>query len=169
MRWILTCALLLSPLAGDHIGIPLFAIAAGALMAHDGLMVRNVVGSLALMLLAELMWGIDLGTLSLAYILTALALRLVDRFVTFVPLASEPGWSLSALIRSGLYAVMLAWCMSVLGVLVEAVVYQRGEMGVLLAYTYRPLVAMVPIATVVLLVVLHRIQTPFHRKMIFSG
>jgi hypothetical protein len=171
MRWSLGLLLFLSPIIGDRIGLPLFAVSMGALLAYDGVTARSLTWPLLMLIGVECVWGIDLGTLSLAYATTLLCLAFAESVVAFVPFSRVTDWAPLMIIRGGITAAILAWLMSFFSVLIQAWVYGHGSLGILISAAYRPWashLALIALLSAGALIVLHRIRIPFRRRVVFN-
>lgn len=171
IRIVLALLLFGTPLIGDRITLPIFAIAVAAVAAHDGLTSRTVSLSVAYLILVELSWGIDFGTLSLAYLTSVLILRSLEDFLSVVPLGRFRDWPPGALIRAGIAASVMTWLMTGLSVGIEAVAYSPSGVGVLLAHAFQPILPTLfwtGLASCAILILLHRIEMPFRRIILFG-
>lgn len=172
MRWFLGLLLFLSPLFGDRIGLPLFAISMGALLAYDGVSSRSLTWPLILLIGVECVWGIDLGVLSLAYVATVLCLALAESVVAFVPYSRATDWSPVMMLRGWIAATFLSWLMSFFSILIHAWIYHQGSVGALTSATYYPWMSRLLTVALVsggVLVILHRIRIPFRRRVVFNA
>ena len=161
--------LFIAPAAGWPLAV---AVIAGAFLANEGLRNPMFLWLTGLLVLTESVWGIDIGTLSLSFIISALLFQIVHRFVTSPPLRREAGWSVAAVARAIIVTGLIALAMIGASVVVQAWLYYRGDVVVLAAAAAYPLGATlvrITILAIFTIMVLHRADVPFRRRISFGN
>lgn len=155
MNIVLALFLLALPLAGPGALFVVLAVIA-AVTAYHGPRSNVVYGCTAILLAIELLYGLDLGILSLAYLITAFLVLAFQRVVALTPWRSFDGWRWSDALRTAGGAVGIF--------IVAAGVSLRGNW---LALWPRD-AAWIAGAIVVSLVILRRRDVPFRRTIRFG-
>lgn len=170
LRAVLALLIMMTPLV-DRPMVPVLAAALGTLLAYDGLAARQVGWSLALVAATEAVYGMNLGVLSLAYVLTAFVLAGARRFVAFTPLVRDRDWDPVSVVRAILLGLVLAFVLSAWSLAVMRIFYGHGGLAVrfLAAYAHPVSTVLMTGAVVsVLTLLLHRIDVPFRRPITFG-
>lgn len=167
-RLVLFGLMLLTPIIGPGwVGIIVAAVA--VMTAYVGLRGTTVYGMLAVLLGVELIYGLDVGVLSLSYITAVLLLAVVGRVIAISPWTSVGGWLAGDAVRvfvtaCGLFAVMTAS-----GVAIGHVLYGYADIGARLSSLFlHQTLPWMPVVIAVMLIVLRRIDEPFRRRIIFG-
>ena len=152
-------------------GVSIAPAVATAFLANDG--VRGAIVPWLTILLAgmELVWGIDFGTLSLAFLVTVLVVRAADHRLALTPLVRESTWRIVPVVRAVFIAIMATILMKGLSILVEAWVYHRGALLALAVSAYAPfghVLAGIGLVTLIAVVLLHGGDVPFRRRISFG-
>jgi len=147
-----------------------FAIIAGVLLAYEGIERGEIIGFFAVLVGTELIYGIDVGILSLAFLYTVIVGSGIRRWFAVQPLAREHGWPPGALARSVIVATALSGVMSFFSISIGVLMYRYGSFAMRLQMTVgRPAswILMLALATLGVLV-LRRIDVPFRRQITFG-
>lgn len=148
--------------------IPVVFAILGAALAYEGPDHRSMAWIVGFLIVIELLFSLDLGILSLSYLIAALVLSLAGRLVTVTPWATVDGWSVGDALRTIAASLVAAGVMMVGSVLVGAL-YGSGMTAQRISVYMAPerLVPMAVAITIVLLV-LRRIDTPLRRPIRFG-
>lgn len=161
-------ALLCLPVLGS--GALLIVVASvSALTAYQGLRAGIVYGMVAVLVGIELLYGIDIGVLSLSYLTAVLVVTLMRRFIALPAWASQRGWRPLDALQAAVLAYALFWMLQAGSIFVEHFVYGYGQ-------TSQRLLMMAGAADmwwalaviVVVLVILRRIDEPFRQRINFG-
>lgn len=167
-RIALIALILVSPLAGPGSFVVVLATVA-ALTAYEGLRPGTVYGILAALFCVELVYGLDVGILSLSYMAAVSVLSLVRRVMTVAPWSSVNGWNASDALRVLLVACGLFVVMASFGVIVGHFLYGYEDVRARLQMMFlTKSMAWTPIVIAVILIILRRIDEPFRRRITFS-
>lgn len=171
VRWAIAILLFCTPLIGDQVPPLLVPVAAGILLAYDGLQEKTVLATILFLLLMELVWGMPWGSWSLAYIGVALVLRGLERFIALVPWAYRSGWSWSVFLQTVGIALLLVMLMTFFSYSIRVALFHdltwRQGMDALTGMIGTHWLALL-ITTGVGSVVLARLDRPFRRRIIFG-
>ena len=172
LTWTLFAVVVLgSPIVGDLVHFSLFPIAMGVLVAYYGLTYPFVSWSLGILVIAEILWGIDFGVLSLAYLGMILVLRFAEHSLAITSVARVRDWSVTTLLWGIMLAGILSVVMTFFSAVVQSLVYQQGGLGELLRAAYHPVgsvAAFTALASAGGTIVLHRIRIPFRKPIAFG-
>jgi len=162
--------LLAWPLFGVALPVSIFAIAAGAILVYEGLEQGPVLRFFLLLVLVELIYGLDIGILSLAYLCTAATMVVISQWINISPLMRESGWSPAALIRSLVVGVLLAATMTAFSIIVGIVLYhyQSLHMRLAVALGHLGIWWMLVAGMAIAVLFLRRIDMPFRRRVVFG-
>lgn len=160
--------MLVAPVAGP--GWVVFVLATvAAVTSYRGPHRHTVYGLLAVLFGIELIYGFDVGVLSLSYMLAVLVFVLVQRVITIASWPSVSGWHATDALRAffvacGLYAVMASG-----GVTIGHYVYgyTHGATRLQIMFASQN-IAWAAIAIALILVILRRADEPFHRRISFG-
>lgn len=169
-RGILALGVFLTPILNSSVSGMVVVISCGVLLAYDGLTTERIMGSFIFLLGMELVWGIDLGTWSLAYLIAALALLLTSRFITFMPRSYHEQWLWSLFARVVISGFFLSVLIGFVSVLISAG-YAGEPLSVVVQIWATHLIHQIPIMIVLVVVavaILQRIDAPFHRRIEFG-
>lgn len=176
LRIILAVLLLMWPTMGIDLPVSLFAIAGGVILAYEGGEHRVILPYLLMMIVAEGIYGIDSGVLSLAYLLTALVFSGFRRWTTITPLIRVDGWPLPGVLTTVVVGTVLALVMSAWSIVIGVVLYGYGAFmtriismlghGDVIALI--ALIALIAIISTLMMVTLRRIDVPFRRTITFG-
>lgn len=167
VRGFLVCAIALSSLAGPGASWLLVVLAA-IVLAYDGPTDAAVYGMLALLVGVELIYGIPLGVLSIAYAAAVACFVLAGRFVSLAAWASLDGWRVGDILRTLICGLILFCIMAVVGVAVGAVFYGSGAFMLRLQMLPLPPPVWLVAVGIGVLVILRRADEPFRRPVIFG-
>lgn len=162
------CALLGLPLLGPGALLITLALIC-AFTVYQGLRAGIVYGMLVVLVGIELLYGFDVGVLSLAYLTVVLILTAFRRFITLPAWVSQRGWRLFDGLQAILTAYLLFWMARISGILVGYVVYgydQPYRRFLLTVHISDAGWALLIIAAA--LVMFRRIDEPFRRRIIFG-
>lgn len=171
VRGLLACLVLAWPLTGIAVPFSLFSLVAGAVLAYDGITRSSVRWSLALFIIGELFYGIGPGVLSLSFMAGVLLLAAVRRWTSIVPFAYEQGWSPIALFRAAFVGWGIAVAVGAVQVLMQSLVYGGGMIRErLLMQLGSPAgIGTAYVVMVGILTILHRVDIPFRRPVIYGS
>ncbi|MCC6405101.1 MAG: hypothetical protein IT405_01805 [Candidatus Yanofskybacteria bacterium] len=167
VRGLLFSVAILAPLAGPGASWILVVLVA-TVLAYDGPTDSVVYGTLALLCGVELVYGIPLGVLSLAYAIAVVCVVLVSRFVSLTPWVSQDGWRVGDVVRTFVCALGVFSIMAVGGVGVSVLIYGSGAFILRLRTLPLPPPAWLIGVCVAVLVLLRRADEPFRRRVIFG-
>lgn len=160
--------MLIAPVAGSGWVIFILATVA-AVTSYRGLHRHTVYGLLAVLFGIELIYGLDVGILSLSYLAAVLVLALVRRLIVIPPWISIGGWHASDALRAyvvacGLYAVMASG-----GVMVAHFLYGYTDSVARLQDMFVPhTIVWAAVAIALILFILRRADEPFLRRISFG-
>lgn len=167
-RFMLIGLMLAAPIAGPGALLVVSAIAA-SLTAYEGLRSGTVYGMLATLFAVEVLYGLDVGVLSLAYMTAVLLLSLVRRVMTVAPWVSADGWHASDALRAFFVACGIFAVMASSGVMVGHFLYGYTDSVARLQSMFVPYnIAWAGIAIALVLIILRRADEPFRRRITFS-
>jgi hypothetical protein len=155
MNIVLVLLLVALPLAGPGAFFVVLAIAT-TITAYHGPRSNVVYGCTALLLAIEMIYGLDLGMLSLAYLVAALLLIAFQRMIAFTPWKNADGWRLADALRTA----GVAGGMFLLAVGIQL----RGSWSVL----WPTEAAWIAGVIVVCLIILRRFDVPFRKPIRFG-
>lgn len=140
-----------------------------ALTAYHGLRTRSVYTVVAILVGIELVYGFDVGVLSLAYLTAVMVLVALRRFVALPAWAARRGWRLADVLQATVLAYALFWMIQTGGILIEHFIYGYGQtfqrfLMMARASDMRWALAVIVIA----LVILRRIDEPFRHAIYFG-
>ena len=171
LQGMLAFVVVCSPLAGNWLSLPLFALSAGILLAYEGISEHIVFRWLAVLIIVEIVSGMQLGTVSLAWVLTVLVMKVSEQFIGMTPLSRESGWQIISLVRATIVASILAGVMMSWSLIIQSMVYHQGAISLLGQAIWHPILTtglMIIISSFIGLMLLHRIDVPFHRAITFG-
>ena len=160
--------LLILPAFGPG-ALSLMIAVVSAITAYQGFRANMVYGMVAIFLGVELLYGFDIGTLSLSYLTAALIITVVRRFVTIPAWAARRGWRPLDGVQAVIVAYALFWMVQMGNLLIEHFVYGYGQLSqrfLLMASGSGMQWALVVI--VGMLIVLRRIDEPFRHPIHFG-
>jgi hypothetical protein len=170
LRMFLVGVLLVWPTTGIAVPISAYALAVGAILAYEGVEGKSVLAGLLIMIAVESIYGYDFGILSLAYMLTALVFSVARRWATITPLAHEDNWSVMSIAVAVSAGTALTVVMGMWSAAVGTLVYSYGMFGSRVGEMlgHGGSVFSAGVWMTVILCVLHRIDVPFRRAIIFG-
>jgi hypothetical protein len=162
------CVLLCTPLLG-HGALYVVLAFLCARTVYQGLRAGIVYGTVAVLAGIELLYGLDVGVLSLAYLTATLLVTALRRFIALPPWTAQRGWRLLDAFQAVMMAYLFYWMARISGILVGYIVYGYDQ-------PYRRFLLLVHgtdvgwafLIIVVTLVLLRRIDEPFRRRIIFG-
>ncbi|MEK9209056.1 MAG: hypothetical protein AAB910_03200 [Patescibacteria group bacterium] len=160
--------MLIAPVAGP--GWAVFVIAAVATVtSYRGLHRHTVYGLLAVLFGIELIYGLDVGVLSLSYLAAVLVLALVRRLIVIPLWISAGGWHASDALRAFSVACGICAVMASGGVMAAHLLYGYPDSVARLQNMFVPQnIAWAAIAVALILVILRRADEPFRRHISFG-
>lgn len=171
VRGLLACIVLIWPLTGITVPFSLFALVAGAVLAYEGITRSVIRWTLALFIIGELFYGVGPGVLSLPFMAGVLLLAAVRRWTSIVPFVHEPGWPLIALCRAALVGWVIAIAVGAAQALMQSVVYGGGMFRdrLFMQMGSSTRIGAAYGVMVLLLIILHRVDIPFRRPVIYGS
>lgn len=167
-RFAIIGLMLMAPLVGPGFLYIVLAIAA-SLTAYEGPRRNAVYSMFVALLFIELLYGLDVGVLSLSYLVAISLLLLMRRVVVVVPWSASDGWHAFDALRSLGVACGLLAVMVLSGVVVGHFLYGYTDMRIHLQSLFVSQgVAYMPIVMAAMLVILRRIDEPFRRRILFG-
>lgn len=149
--------------------LPLIPIMVCSVLVYDGFSSIFFWRVFLLALLFELMWGIPLGSYMIAFTITALLYRVLQKSIAITPWAAADGWSMSDFAKHILIGTILSWGMTSMILLVPIVWYAYGNLALRFTLlTHTAFWWYTPLYIGVLLILLRRIQMPFRRRLEFG-
>ncbi len=168
-RVLIVVVMLIAPLAGPG-SLAITIVTAGTLTAYEGLHRIMVYGMFAVLFCVELLYGLDVGVLSLSYLAAVLVLALVRRVVTIAPWTASGGWHVSDGLRVLIVACGMYACMTASSIIIGSALYGYDEvLARLRIMFFSQSIAWIPIASGIVLVLLRRIDEPFRRRIVFGA
>jgi hypothetical protein len=148
--------------------VPLVPSLMGSLCAYAGTDRRAVGTMTALLFVIELLFGFDVGILSLSYLGTVLVYSLTSRFISLAPWSASDGWRPADAVRALAAAWAFSVCAIVLSVCVGAL-YGHGAFPARLVSELglSRLLAVLPLS-LAFLVVFRRMDIPFRKRIRFG-
>ena len=167
---VLAFMLLLWPALGTGIPIPISALILGVIIAYEGTEDLPIVRWTILLVIIELLYAMDLGLISLAFVLTVGLFALAGRWLNLRAWSREHGWALTSFIRTFLMALTAAVIISVLSVIIGSLVHGHEafwsrlqlELG---DWSWLGFEILIAVLTIVLL---RRVDEPLHKHIIFD-
>jgi hypothetical protein len=166
----MVCVILAWPLTGIPVPISPFALAAGALLAYEGITRPVIRWSLVLLTACELFYGMGVGILSLPFMASVILLATVGRWASITPLMRETGWSPIVLVRAALNGLILAFVMGAVQALMQSAMLGGSLLRerILANMGTAASIGGAYIIIFCLLVILHRIDVPFRRQIMYG-
>jgi len=169
VRVLVALAALLLPMVTAHAWILLTAVTVTVVL-YDGIRSGTVYGMFALLLCAEVIYGVDAGVLTVSFLLVTACLLAIRRVIALPAWSSHRGWrpadaflfiSIATLIALGTLAVQVA---------VQHLLYATGVPLVRLAMVVTLPHALWVLAGVsIVAVAVRRADVPFRRPVIFGS
>ena len=157
-----------APLCGSG-SVNFMLIIVSAVCAYDGLHGATVYGIMGALIVTELIYGMDVGVISVAYMIAVLLIASLSRIVTIAPTSSELGWHVVAGARSFIIACGFFVTTSILSVLLGGALYGYEDVALRLRGLADPRSIVLAVCGLLLtLVVLRRIDEPFRRRILFG-
>jgi hypothetical protein len=140
-----------------------------SLFAYDGPNRHTVYGVLGVLIGIELLFGMDVGVLSVSYSITVLLFMLAGRFITIPAWSAVSGWDIADAVRALVVAGVFYTCISLCAVIVGTMLYGYTDMALRMRSVIgTPSVWFVASGIVITLIVLRRIDHPFRRRILFG-
>ena len=156
------------PLLGfSPVPVPLLLL--GAVLAYDG--VQPWIWAWTILLMSvEMVYSVDLGMDSLAFVLTAALFAGAGHWLNLRPASQDKGWSVGGLVRASVIAIAAAALMGCFAVAISSLVYGHGDFAARLGLEFgggRWLVWWLVVAALAL-IALKRNDEPFRKKITFG-
>lgn len=136
VRLALASLILLWPMIGSKASIPISALVLGALIAYEGTEDLPIVHWTIFLFVVELLYAMDIGMLSLSFVLTVDCISSIGRWVNLRTWSHEHGWMLGSFVRTVLLALMATALISMFSVLIGSLVHGHQALSDRLNLTF---------------------------------
>lgn len=168
MNIVVIILILIVPLAGPG-SLALVLAAAAAVTAYEGLDAHTVYSLTATIVGVELLYGLDIGVLSLSYVIAVFVFMLLRRVISIPPWIASRGWRPGDALRVLAVACVMYAIMASCGVIVGHTLYGYADVRARLETVFLARnMFWIPIALAAILIVLRRADEPFRRHITFG-